>query len=224
MSALHTNEVQGQMYWPHSERFNGVHGSFLVFTYGLIKQISWTKENSREGTRSWKIQERSIKYLTLIYIYNIASKKEIVQCERVNRYRQAIRQIPLANTSSSKVEAQEVVVKYDSMCNEVTETSDPASDIEEPIDEEKPGSWPKGWLPKKDEREVGKYFLKVVEASICDMALNVVIAMGNPKDRNGFMAIERLADVHGRNTAHIAMMPQLFTWGEGKNLLPVWNK
>ena len=99
---------------------------------------------------------------------------------------------------------------------EATETIDLASDIEEPIDEEKPGSWPKGWLPNKDKREVGQYFLIVVEASICGMALNVVMAMGNPKDRNVFMATERLADVYGRNAAHIAMMHQLFTWGDGK--------
>ena len=85
------------------------------------------------------------------------------------------------------------------------------SEIEEPIDEDKPGSWPQGWLGNKDEREVGQYLLKVVEASICEHALQVIVAMGNPKDRNGFMAIERLADVYGRNAAHIALLPQLFT-------------
>ena len=75
----------------------------------------------------------------------------------------------------------------------------------------------------KDEREVGAYLLKMIEASIDGTALEVVVAMGNPKDRNGFLAIERLADVYGRKASHIAMMPQLFTWGTGNNLPHGWN-
>ena len=142
----------------------------------------------------------------------------------MNRYRQAIRQNPLPRTTASaKADVQEVVTTYDSMCNEVIGSIDITPDIEEPIDEEKPGSWPQGWLPKKDEREVGQYLLKVTEASICEHALQVVVAMGNPTDRNGFMAIERLADVYGRNAAHTAFFPQLFTWGKGRNLPEDWN-
>ena len=75
MLGLHTNQTQGQRYWPHMEKFNGFNGNFLAFIYELIKQIGWTKENSKEGTRTWEIQERAIKYLALLYGYNLASKK-----------------------------------------------------------------------------------------------------------------------------------------------------
>ena len=53
---------------------------------------------------------------------------------------------------------------------EMDQTETVTSDIEEPVEMDKPGSWPKGWLPNKDEREVGQYLLKVVEASICQDA------------------------------------------------------
>ena len=223
---LHTNEAQGQRYWPHMEKFTGTNGNFLAFIYELIKQIGWTKENSREGTRIWKIQERTIKYLTLIYNYNLASKKEIQESERVTRFREAIREIPLpSHNSSSKKTVKRKVKRMNENGEEVeTEiTVDVTSDIEEPEEKEKPGSWPAGWIENKDEREVGAYLLKIVEASIDGTALEVVVAMGNPKDRNGFLAIERLADVYGRNASHIAMMPQLFVWGTGNNLPHDWN-
>ena len=109
MLGLHTNQTQGQRYWPHMEKFNGFNGNFLAFIYELIKQIGWTKENSKEGTRTWKIQERAIKYLTLLYNYNLASKKEILESEHVQRYRHAIRTIPLpVTTKSPDVKLEEV--------------------------------------------------------------------------------------------------------------------
>ena len=161
-------------------------------------------------------------YITTIY----RQKKEISENEKIIRFRKAIREIPLPKPTTSSTKEITVKVKVqDDFGNEVEidQTETVTSDIEEPVEMDKPGSWPKGWLPNKDEREVGQYLLKVVEASICQDAKDVATAMGNPKDRNGFMAIERLADVFGRNASHISMMPQLFTWGTGVNLASDWN-
>ena len=77
MVALHTNQAQGQRYWPHMEKFNGLNGNSLAFIYELTKQIRWAKENPREGARTWEVQERTIKYLALIYNYNLASERRL---------------------------------------------------------------------------------------------------------------------------------------------------
>ena len=55
------------------------------------------------------------------------------------------------------------------------------------------------------------------------MALEVITWMGNPKDRNGFMAIERLAEVYGRTASDIAMVPLMFQWAQGDTLSQEWT-
>ena len=96
------------------------------------------------------------------------------------------------------------------------------SDVESPETSDETG-WPGGWLPNKNEREVGAYLMKIVDAAVTGHARNVLIAMGNPKDRNGFTTIERLADVYGRNAAHVAMLPMLFEWGKS-NIQADWSE
>ena len=66
LGVLHTNEEQGVRYWPYHEKFDGLNGNFMAFIYEVIKQISYTKELAKEGSRNHKIQERAIKYLQII--------------------------------------------------------------------------------------------------------------------------------------------------------------
>ena len=226
LGVLHTNEEQNVRYWPHHEKFDGLNGNFMAFIYEVIKQISYTKEMAKEGSRNHKIQERAMKYLQIIYNWNLASLSELQNDPRILKYRQAIREIPLPNPrrapGSKKIVEQRQVLQEDGSMNVVNVEVELTSDIEEPIEECKPGSWPKGWLPNKDEREVAMYLLKVLEGAITGPALEVIVSMGNPKDRNGFMVLERLAEVYGRTAAHIAMMPQMFTWGQAETLAHDW--
>ena len=224
MTSIHSNRTQEQRYWVHSEKFDGLNGNFLAFVYELSKEIGWYKEKSKEGTRVWKIQDRALKYLQLIYNYGLASAKEIDDSPRIRKYREAIRFIPLPKSADS-VDIEDRTERR----RTINEEGQPIqieivhdSDIEEPALHARPGTWPKGWIANKDEREVGQYLLKMVESAITGSAKDVVTQMGCPKDRNGFMALSRLAEVYGRNAAHIAMMPQLFHWGD-RSLPEDWN-
>ena len=63
----HTNLMQEQRYWVHAEKFNGLNGNFLAFIHELAKEIEAQMLQCREGTRFWKVMERSQEYLLMIY-------------------------------------------------------------------------------------------------------------------------------------------------------------
>ena len=67
--------------------------------------------------------------------------------------------------------------------------------------------WPVGWIPNQNVREVGGFLMKVIDSATTGAARDVVIGMGNPHDRNGFATKLRLAEVYGRNSAHIVILP-----------------
>ena len=161
MTSIHSNRTQEQRYWVHSEKFDGLNGNFLAFVYELSKEIGWYKEKSKEGTRVWKIQDRALKYLQLIYNYGLASASESEDSPRVIKYREAIRFIPLPK-STDAVDIQRRTEKRWTM-NEAGVASQIEivhdSDIEEPEANTRPGTCPKGWIANKDEREVGQYLL-----------------------------------------------------------------
>ena len=221
----HTNATQEQRYWVHTEKFNGYNGNFLSFINELAKEIAFQMLSCKEGSRIWKVMERSTKYLQLLYNLQLATEDEINRNEQVRDLLTAfeIFQLPdPVDKNRDKTKRQARRNRYNAARNveELIEV-EVNSDIEEPHPAVRQ-HWPAGWLQNINLREVGDFLMKIVDSAIVGAAKEVVIGMGNPRDRNGFSTITRLAEVYGRNSAHIAMLPQVFEWGT-KSLPEDWN-
>ena len=117
--------MQEQRYWVHAEKFNGLKGNFLAFIHELAKETEAQMLKIREGTRYWKVMERSMKYLLLIYIYILGSKKEIDESKAVMNFRDAIREIPLpAPVKRTTVKSDGITVPFETSARVTRQTED----------------------------------------------------------------------------------------------------
>merc|ERR1711951_248240 len=78
-----------------------------------------------------------------------------------------------------------------------------------------------GDLTTECENEVSHYLKLVIDAGCADQAAEVIQSMGPYNNRTGFATIERLADVFGRETGHLTLLPTNFGCG-AKNLYLDW--
>ena len=74
LSTTHTNVAQEQRFWSHSEKYDGLHGSFLLYVVELRKEMTFQQSKLNEKTRQFKVVGRAIKYLTIIHNNQLSSK------------------------------------------------------------------------------------------------------------------------------------------------------
>ena len=138
----------------------------------------------------------------------------------VKQIREIIKHVPLPARTKEAEKQRKAIVKRKNSAG-VEEQFEITSDFEC----EKPAeatAWPKGWCDTPQEREVSNYIKNVIDAAIIGPAKEVVMNMGMSRDRTGFETVERLAEVYGRNAAHIVMMPYNFVWGKN-SLIEDWS-
>ena len=217
MNLTHTNAQQEQRFWIFQDRFNGHNGNYLSFLSEVIKEMKNNQFKYKEPSRYYKIIDRTIKYLTVIYNLNLSSKKAIQENDQIKKIREIIKLVPLPNTCKVKLSTK--VKRKDAEGNDYDVDLDSDFEIEKPKDAL---NWPKGWLESVGEREVSNYIKNMVDAAVNGPALDVICNMGMARDRTGFETIERLADVYGRNAALIVQIPWNFLWGNN-SMVYDWN-
>ena len=70
-------------YWPRSEEFTGLNGTWLGYDNELIKEIKYQLENTREGTMIYKVRERAMIMLQLVYNMRIQDRGTFAKNERL---------------------------------------------------------------------------------------------------------------------------------------------
>ena len=216
--ATHTSTIQEQRWWSQQAKFTGMNGNFVAFLGEILKEMDAQKRKLRETSRAYKVIERSFRYIELIYNRSLSTAKDIQGCIKVQEYREIIRKIPLPAKPGFE-KSKKPKIKVTRINDEGKEYEvDIDSDLEDEIPTDVPG-FPKGWFVSEGEREVSQYIKNVLESAVCGAALEVILMQGLSRDRNGFDTIEKLAEVFGRNAAHIAMLPMQFEWGNPERTL-----
>ena len=73
-------------YWQHSEKFTGLNGTWLGYVNESIKEIKYQLENTKEGTMIYKVRERAMKLLQLIYNLRIQDRDTFAKSTRLLEY------------------------------------------------------------------------------------------------------------------------------------------
>ena len=216
----HTSVAQEKRFWAHEEKYNGLNGNFLAFLHEISKEMTNQMNSKNEKSRMYKVIERAGKYIETIYNNNLSSKQQIQNNDLVKQIREIIKHVPLpARVKEAEPKRKAIVTRRNSAG--IDESYEITSDFEC----EKPAeatAWPRGWCDTPQEREVSNYIKNVIDAAIIGPAKEVVMNMGMSRDRTGFETVERLAEVYGRNAAHIVMMPYNFVWGKN-SLIEDWS-
>ena len=171
---------QQARYWQHEEKFTGMNGTWLGYINELIKEVKYQMDQTKEGTMLYKVRERACKLLQLIYNHRIQTR-EGFEHPQMTRYISNIKKKAL------------IAVKRDSL--------DSFDDIDTDIEGEyvDPGEH---WIPEKPFRIVAEYLLNIIESSIAGPAHDVIQNLGFDRDRNGYLALQRLAEAFGRSALH----------------------
>ena len=82
-------------YWQHSEKFTGLNGTWLGYVNELIKEIKYQLENTKEGTMIYKVRERAMKLLQLIYNLRIQDREQFANNRRLEQYVDTLKRKPL---------------------------------------------------------------------------------------------------------------------------------
>ena len=179
-------------YWQHEEKFTGMNGTWLGYVNELIKEVKYQMDQTKEGTRLHKVKERAMKLLQLIYNLRIQTREDF-ENKKMKEYVSNIKKKELLNAKRAQ--------SFDSY-------EDIDTDIEGKFED--PGEH---WIPEKPFRAVAEYLLNIIESSISGMAHDVIQNLGFERDRNGYLALQRLAEAFGRSAQHTACIPQNFEWG-----------
>ena len=67
---------QQARYWQHEEKFTGMNGTWLGYVNELIKEVKYQIDQTKEGTRLYKVKERAMKLLQLIYNLRIQTRED----------------------------------------------------------------------------------------------------------------------------------------------------
>ena len=76
------------------------------------------------------------------------------------------------------------------------------------------------WEPCLPLRRIGEYLQNLLEASLMGQPLEVIQISNHERARNGFVSLQRLADVYGRGIEVDAMGPSQYLWGQQGSDLP----
>lgn len=218
--ATHTSEIQEQRFWSQPLKFNGLNGNFIAFMGELRKELNYQATKQKEGSRQNAIIERCARYITVICNHKLASSEEIEKNKAVQQQRLIIKHCPLPAKRNKPINKIKVPVKND---NGIIVEVEIWSDMELEPASERGSGFPQGWLDTDSEREVSEYLKNIIESSLYGPALTVVTSMGLPRDRTGFSVIDRLANVYGRNSAMISMLPHSFDWTAYNDLEIAWQ-
>jgi hypothetical protein len=211
----HSNVLQEQRFWPHNEKYTGLNGNFLAFMGEIRKEMIWQQMKVGDKTRHYKVVGRAIKFVEIICNYKPQASEDMKKNKTLQFLRGVIRDRPLPKRNNNDIEDIAITIEIDGV--EYTENCD--SDIETaPRDTV---GFPRGWCNNRDERDVSEYIKNVIDSAVDGPAKEVITSMGMPRDRTGFQTIERLADVYGRNSGHLMMLPHRFVWGD-KTLANDW--
>ena len=214
----HTTRAQEQQFWSQPEKYNGLNGNFLAFLCEVLKEFERQMGRLNEKSRMFKIIERAQKYIQTIYIHNLSSAEEIRNNKDIQGLRTIIKYVPLPIREDKN--KRSVTMTRINPETGAQETYELDSDYECGLTPDVTG-WPKGWCDTVQERFVSNYIKNVFDAAITGAAMEVVSNMGMSRDRTGFDTVERLAEVYGRNAAHISMIPNNFVWGKN-SLVQDW--
>ena len=218
--ATHTSEIQEQRFWSQPLKFNGLNGNFTAFMGELRKELNYQVTKTKEGSRQNAIIDRCARFITVICNHKLTSSEAIEECKAAKQQRLIIKHCPLPAKRQRPVNKIKLPIKND---EGVIVEVEIWSDMELEPTADRGSGFPQGWLDSDAEREVSEYLKNIIESSLYGPALTVVTAMGLPRDRTGFSIVNRLADVYGRNSAMIAMLPHNFDWTAYKDLEYAWQ-
>ena len=136
-------------YWQHSEKFTGLNGTWLGYVNELIKEIKFQLENTKEGTMIYKVRERAMKLLQLIYNLRIQDRDQFAKNKRLEQYVEILKRKPL-------IKKRPNIPSRDSVSSNELNT-----DIEAEKDDE-PGEH---WIHEKPFRMVAEYLQNIIESS-----------------------------------------------------------
>ena len=179
----------------------------LIFFNELIKEMKFQGLKLTEKSRRFKVIERSAKYLSVIYNFNLATETEVDESVDLERMLKIIQECPLP----AHIKDVKPKIIDDKITGGGTEEIDSDIDLEPAPGTKVP---PKGWCNTKGEREVSKYLKNLIDSAVDGPAKQVIQALGPPRDRTGLQAIKELVRVYGRSAAHVCMLPATFAWGK----------
>ena len=189
--------LQQARYWQRPEKFTGLNGTWLGYVNELIKETKYQLENTKEQTMVYKVRERAMKFLQLIYNLRIQDRYDFANNERLLDYVKIISAKPLMKKRARNPQDPNA------------STTEVDTDIEV-HDEDEPGDH---WIRDKPFRLVAEYLQNIVESSTDGPAHDVLQNLGFDRDRNGYQSLKRLCEVFGRSAQHTACIPQNFIWG-----------
>ena len=194
-------DFQKARYWQHAEKFTGLNGTWLGYVNELIKEIKYQLESTRENTVIYKVRERAMKLLQLIYNLWVNDVNKFYENEKILRYLDVIKTKPLTRVNPLDADMSDYL----------------DSDIEA---DQNAGQH---WIAEKPFRPVAEYLQNMIESSVSGPASDVLQNLGFDRDRNGYQSLKRLCEVFGRNAEHTACLPQNFIWGQ-QSLHADWAK
>ena len=225
----HTSTVQEQRFWVQPGKFSGMNGNFSAFLWELLKELHYIRNKTNEKSRHFQVVERAEKYIQIIYNNDLTTIEKMKSNKELLKFRLILQEVPL----KSYKKRNPVPVQRDEFGNpfqqgelgyhicHADENGIPIidewvvdSDMEISAPQGDAGAaYPKGWCKSTAEREVSEFLKNTIEGALQGPALEVVNAMGMPRDRTGFQILERLCEVYGRKAAHITQIPITFQWG-----------
>ena len=81
-----STQFQKARYWQHAETFTGLNGTWLGYVNELIKEIKYQLESTKENTMIYKVRERAMKLLQLVYNLRINDGSTFTTHERLCKY------------------------------------------------------------------------------------------------------------------------------------------
>ena len=209
--AKQASEAQKKRHWKHQDTYTGYNCQWIEYCRTLEQEATSQMHACKEGTSQWKTLQRTAKYFGIIYTMNLNSGKEIEECAQMIAFLEGVEHHPLP----SAIREEPVVINritVDEDGTELLEEVEVSSDVEDV----ETGS---NWIANHSLRELAMQLEAIMESSTSEAALQSILEIGHPRERNGFIVAKRLADVFGRGKMHHAMFPVFFDWGKNGNSL-----